>query len=151
MTLAPRRWMPTSMLDIEKHTDTLPPISVAIFELGRWCFESLFAQQTIPTTEDFEYHVKPLPPRYVSGVSQWGDIKTDRAFIHANRMWIALRLVDMIHKFVGSIRSQGGQCKCARGHWECKQYGARGKGQILRYAQQIASAAEGTSDYRWKN
>ena len=49
-----------------------------------------------------------LAPQFISGVSQWSDIKTDRAFIHANRMWIVLRLMDAIDQFVKSIQKQGG-------------------------------------------
>ena len=108
MTLLDKMWMPTSKLDIKKTIDVLPPIAVAIFELGRWCFESVCAQPRIGTAEDSWHHVITLPPQYISEVSQWGDIKTDRAFIRANRMWIALRLMDTIYKFVGSIQKKGG-------------------------------------------
>ena len=100
--------MPISKLDIEKTTDVLPSIVVAIFEFGRWCFESVCAEPRIRTAEDSWHHVITLPPQYICKVSQWGDMKTDRAFIHANRMWIALRLMDTIRKFIGSIRKKGG-------------------------------------------
>ena len=119
------------MLDIEKHIDILPPITVAIYELGLWCFESLFAQQRIPTTEDSRHHVKTLPRRYISGVSQWGDIKTDRAFIHANRMWIALRLVVMIQQFVDSIKSQGDNARAQGGTESAMSKGFRHGSKIM--------------------
>ena len=107
MTLPDKMWMPTSKLDIEKTTDVLPSIVVAIFELGRWCFESVCAEPRIRTAEDSWHHVITLPPQYISKVSQWGDIKTDRAFIHAVRMWIVLRLMNLIDKFVDSIQKKG--------------------------------------------
>ena len=107
MTLLDNMWMPTSKLDIEKTVNVLPPIVVAIFELGRWCFESVCAEPRIGTAEDSWHHVITLPPQYISKVSQWGDLKTDRAFIHGVRMWIALRLTNLIDKFVDSIQKQG--------------------------------------------
>ena len=107
MTLLGKMWMPTSKLDIEKTFDVLPPIAVAIFELGRWNFESVCEEPRIATAEDSWHDVITLAPQFISGVSQWSDIKTDRAFIHANRMWIELRLMDAIDQFVKSIRSKG--------------------------------------------
>mgnify|MGYP003314706794 CR=1 FL=1 len=104
MTLPDKMWMPTSKLDIEKTVNVLPPIAVAIFELGRWCVESVCAEPKLGTAEDLWHQVITLPPQYISKVSQWGDIKTDRAFIHAVRMWIVLRLMNLIDKFVDSIQ-----------------------------------------------
>merc|ERR1711953_1516722 len=69
MTLLGKMWMPTSKLDIEKTFDVLPPIAVAIFELGRWCFESVCAEARIGTVEDSWHHVITLPPQYISKVS----------------------------------------------------------------------------------
>ena len=108
LTLLGRMWMPTSKLDIEKTFDDLPPIAVAIFELGRWNFESVCQKPRIATAEDSRHDVITLAPQFISGVSQWSDIKTDRAFIHANRMWIVLSLMDAIDQFVKSIQKQGG-------------------------------------------
>ena len=107
MTLADKMWMPASKLDIEKIVDVLPPIAVTIFELGRWCVESVCPEPELGTAEDLWHQVITLPPQYISGVKQWGDIKTGLDFIHANRMWIALRLMDTIHKFVRSIQKKG--------------------------------------------
>ena len=70
MTLPDKMWMPTSKLDIEKTIDVLPPIAVAIFELGRWNFESVCEEPRIAMAEDSWHDVITLAPQFISGVSQ---------------------------------------------------------------------------------
>ena len=47
-----------------------------------------------------------LGPSYISGCAQWGDIKDDEMLIHATRMWIATKVVDLIQQFAESIFSE---------------------------------------------
>ena len=105
ITLPTKRWLPPDILGTEKHSGVLPPFAIAVHGLGRWCFEELFTKECNSLVGRYQQVVKVLPPPYISGCTQWPDIKTDAAFIHPARMWIALRLVDTIHRFVDCILS----------------------------------------------
>ena len=105
ITTAPKRWLPPNILNIEKHSGVLPLCAVAVHGLGRWCFEEHFTKQCNSSVGRYQQVVKVLPPSYIAGCTQWLEIKTDAAFIHAARMWIALRLVTTIHRFVDCILS----------------------------------------------
>ena len=104
-TVPTKRWLPPDILSIEKHSDVLPPFATAVHGLGRWCIEEHFAKAYNSLVRRYQQVVKVLPPPYISGCSQWPNIKTDAALIHAARMWIALQLVDTIQQFVDCIFS----------------------------------------------
>ena len=98
-----RHWLPSTLTHSQAKADVLPSFPVTVFDIARWYLEDYYAQDRNDDTGQYHLVATVLGPSYLSGCSQWDDIKDNQSMIHAVRMWIATRIMDCIQHFAQCI------------------------------------------------